>query len=50
MSTIMPVFEKAFRYIASHSQPLETQGIRPTLAELKGDYDTILKAWVPHKT
>ena len=50
MSTIMPVFEKACRYIASHSQPPETQGIRPTLAELKGDYDTILKAWVPHKT
>jgi hypothetical protein len=37
MSTLMPVFEKACRYIASHSQPIETQGIRPTLDELKAD-------------
>jgi len=35
MAAIMPVFEKSCRYIASHSQPLETQGIRPTLDELK---------------
>src|SRR5262249_41224938 len=27
---IMPVFEKCCRYIESHSQPVETQGIRPT--------------------
>ena len=39
MSAVMPVFEKACRYIASHSQPLETQGIRPTLDELKADFD-----------
>jgi energy-coupling factor transporter ATP-binding protein EcfA2 len=50
MGAIMPVFEKSCRYIASHSQPPETQGIRPTLDELKADYDTILKAWQPHKT
>jgi hypothetical protein len=47
---IMPVFDKACRYIASHSQPPETQGIRPTLAELKADYDGVAKAWAPHKT
>jgi AAA domain len=47
---IMPVFEKSCRYIASHSQPTETQGIRPTLDELKADYEAILKAREPHKT
>jgi ABC-type Na+ transport system ATPase subunit NatA len=49
MAAIMPVFEKCCRYVASHSQPLETQGIRPTLDELKVDYDTVLKAREPHK-
>ena len=49
MAAIMPVFEKSCRYIASHSQPVETQGIRPTLDELKADYDTVLKAREPHK-
>ena len=49
MTAIMPVFEKACRYIASHSQPIETQGIRPTLDELKADYATILQARQPHK-
>jgi len=44
-----PVFEKACRYIASHSQPIETQGIRPTLDELKKDYKTIIDARQPHK-
>ena len=49
MSAITPVFEKSCRYIASHSQPIETQGIRPTLDELKADYKTILDAREPHK-
>lgn len=49
VAAIMPVFEKSCRYIASHSQPVETQGIRPTLDELKADYDTVLKARQPHK-
>ena len=49
MAAIMPVFEKSCRYIASHSQPPETQGIRPTFDELKADYDTVLKAREPHK-
>jgi hypothetical protein len=49
VGAIMPVFEKSCRYIASHSQPLETQGIRPTLDELKADYDMVLKARQPHK-
>jgi energy-coupling factor transporter ATP-binding protein EcfA2 len=50
MTAIMPIFDKACRYIASHSQPPETQGIRPTLDELKADYDAVIKAWGPHKT
>ena len=49
INAIMSVFEKSCRYIASHSQPAETQGIRPTLDELKTDYDTVLKAREPHK-
>ena len=49
VAVIMPVFEKSCRYIASHSQPPETQGIRPTLDELKADHDTVLKARQPHK-
>jgi len=48
-SAVMPVFERACRYIASHSQPIYTQGIRPTLDELKVDYDAVLKAREPHK-
>lgn len=49
MSAVMPVFEKACRYIASHSQPIETQGIRPTLDELKADHEAVLNARDPHK-
>jgi hypothetical protein len=49
VAAIVPVFEKACRYIASHSQPIETQGIRPTLDELKADYKTISEARQPHK-
>ena len=49
MAAVTPVFDKCCRYIASHSQPLETQGIRPTLDELKADFDTILKARESHK-
>jgi hypothetical protein len=50
MSAITPVFEKACRYIASHSQPIETQGIRPTLNELKADYQAVLRQNNPPKT
>jgi len=49
MAAIVPVFEKSCRYIASHSQPIETMGIRPTLDELKADYDTVVQARQPHK-
>lgn len=49
VAALMPVFDKSCRYIASHSQPIETQGVRPTLDELKADYDAVLKAREPHK-
>jgi hypothetical protein len=49
VAAIVPIFEKSCRYIASHSQPIETQGIRPTLDELKVDYERALKAREPHK-
>ena len=49
MAVVMPAFEKACRYIASHSQPIETQGIRPTLEELRADLEVVLKAREPHK-
>jgi len=48
-SAVIPVFEKACRYVASHSQPVETQGVRPALDELKADYEAVLKAREPHK-
>jgi energy-coupling factor transporter ATP-binding protein EcfA2 len=50
MAAIVPIFDKSCRYVASHSQPLETQGIRPTLDELKADYETVLQAREPHKS
>lgn len=49
ISAVIPIFEKACRYIASHSQPIETQCIRPTLDELRTDYEAVLKAREPHK-
>lgn len=35
---ILPLFEKACRFMAAHSQPLETLSVRPTLDELKTDW------------
>ena len=49
VASVIPVFDKCCRYIASHSQPVETQGIRPTLDELKTDLDEVLKAREPHR-
>lgn len=38
IAVVMPVFEKCCRYIASHSQPLETLNVRPSLDELEQDW------------
>jgi hypothetical protein len=44
VEAIMPVFEKACRIIASHSQPLETLNVRPNLQQLKQDWTTLQEA------
>jgi len=41
---IVPIFEKCCRGIASHSQPLATQGVRPTLEDLRSDWDAVQEA------
>jgi AAA domain len=38
IKTIYPVFEDCCRYIGSHSQPLETLNVRPSLETLKADW------------
>jgi hypothetical protein len=38
VSAINPIFEDCCRYIGSHSQPLETLNVRPTLTMLKSDW------------
>lgn len=44
IQNILPIFEKCCRIISSHSQPLVTRGVRPTLDELKDDWETLLCA------
>jgi hypothetical protein len=41
---IVPVHERACRAIEAHSQPLETLNVRPTLDELRQDWDTVQQA------
>ena len=38
ITIILPIYEKCCRVIASHSQPLETLNVRPTLQELEEDW------------
>ena len=44
VDVIMPVWERANRYVRAHSQPLDTLGVRPTLDELRDDWDRLQKA------
>jgi recombinational DNA repair ATPase RecF len=44
VAVIAPLFEDCCRYIASHSQPMETLNVRPDLATLKVDWDKIQNA------
>lgn len=44
VEAITPIFEKCCGIIASHSQPLETLNIRPTLTELQADWKTLKDA------
>jgi hypothetical protein len=43
VQAIYPIYEDCCRYIGSHSQPLETLNVRPTLETLKQDWKTILR-------
>lgn len=44
VSAINPIYEDCCRYIGSHSQPLETLNIRPTLTTLKMDWGKVQEA------
>ena len=39
--TVLGIFEDASRYIDSHSQPIATLGIAPTLKQLEQDWETL---------
>jgi hypothetical protein len=44
VDVIVPVFEKACRYMGGHSQPLDTLAVRPSLDELRADWERVKKA------
>jgi hypothetical protein len=44
VQVIYPIYEDCCRYIASHSQPLETLNLRPSLDQLRKDWDAVQKA------
>jgi len=44
VEVIYPIYEDSCRYIGSHSQPLETLNVRPTLVSLKSDWKKIQDA------
>jgi hypothetical protein len=44
VAAIIPLLEDCCRYIGSHSQPMETLNVRPTLDTLKADWKRLLEA------
>jgi ABC-type transport system involved in cytochrome c biogenesis ATPase subunit len=44
ITIIAPIFERVCRYIDSHSQPLETMNVRPSLQDLEADWKAIKDA------
>jgi hypothetical protein len=44
VAAIYPIYEDCCRYIGSHSQPLETLNVRPSLSTLKADWKKVLDA------
>ena len=44
VEVIVPIFERACRYIAAHSQPLETLNVRPSLSDLESDWSALQDA------
>lgn len=49
ISVILPIFEKACRMMAGHSQPLETLSVRPSLDELRQDWQSLQRALEDYK-
>lgn len=44
IGVVVPIFERACRYIAAHSQPLETLNVRPSLSDLESDWAALQTA------
>jgi hypothetical protein len=44
ISVIQPIFDKACRITEAHSQPLETLGTKPSLDELRQDWQALQEA------
>jgi hypothetical protein len=44
IDAILPIYLRACRYIGGHSQPMETLDIRPTLEQLKDDWQALQDA------
>lgn len=44
IGVVVPLYDKACRMIMGHSQPIETLSVRPTLTELKQDWQVLLEA------
>ena len=49
IAVILPIFEKACRYMPGHSQPLDTLGVRATLEELTQDWAELQDALKAYK-
>jgi hypothetical protein len=50
IDVVNPIYEKCCRQIVSHSQPIETLNIRPTLSEFKEDWQSIQEARARHNS
>jgi len=44
IGTVMPIWDRACRYIPGHSQPIETLDVRPTLEQLETDWNDLQAA------
>lgn len=47
---IVPVYERSCRAIEAHSQPLETLNVRPTIENLRKDWEAVQKALKAYET
>jgi recombinational DNA repair ATPase RecF len=44
IAVILPIYERACRYIPGHSQPIETLDVRPSLEEIEADWEKLQDA------